>query len=284
MKTVLITGSSSGIGRAAVLRLARSGYRVLAGVRDPADGPGLEAAVVGCPGAVTPVRLDVTDEEGISAALALTKEHVDADGLVAIVNNAGQPVAGPLEVLPLDDLRHELEVNLVGQIAVTQAFLPMLRASRGKVVFITSIGGRIVLPFAGAYHASKFGLEAAAEVLRMELQGSGVQVVSIEPGVTDSEIWQKALVQSGEMLAGLPEPQRRLYEADMGKFRERLRQVRDDENIAADKVAEAIEDAIASRRPPTRDPVGTAAWVAARGRPLIPDRVWGMLARRPFST
>ena len=283
MKTLLVTGTSSGIGRATALRLARSGYRVIAGVRDFADGRGLEAAAVGYPGKVLPVQLDVTDEDCISTSVAFAKEQTDADGLVAIVNNAGQPVAGPLEILPLDQLRHELEVNLVGQIAVTQAFLPMLRATRGRVIFMTSIGGRIVLPFAGAYHASKFGLEAAAEVMRMELQGSGVQVVSIEPGITDTQIWDKALVQSGETLADLPAPQRHLYEKQMEKFRDRIRGARDGDSLAADDVAKAVENAIAAERPSTRIPVGNAAWAAARIRPLIPDRIWGVLARRPFS-
>ena len=166
MKTVLVTGTSSGIGRATALRLAADGYRVLAGVRDPADGTPLRAESNGSRGEIEPVVLDVTKPDTIEAAVGRAKELTDRDGLTGVINNAGQPVTGPMEVLPIDELRHELEVNLIGQIAVTQAFLPMLRATEGRIVFISSIGGQVVFPFAGAYHASKFGLEAAAEALR----------------------------------------------------------------------------------------------------------------------
>lgn len=282
METVLITGTSSGIGRATALHLVGRGYRVLAGVRDRNDGVSLESeAPTG--GDLVPMLLDVTDRSAIDAAVKRAKAVADEDGLVAVVNNAGQPVAGPMEVLPLDELRRELEVNLVGQVAVTQAFLPMLRASEGRVIFVTSIGGRVVLPFAGAYYASKFGLEAVAEAMRTELEGSGVMVSTIEPGVTDSEIWRKAEEQSEELLDGLPAPQRKLYEADMQQFRGRLRSARDDDTMPPEKVAETIERAITARHPSTRYPVGAPARVAARIRPFVPDRIWDKLARRPFS-
>ena len=282
MKTVLVTGCSSGIGRATALHLADSGYRVLAGVRERDDGVSLQADAPAS-GDLIPVILDVTDRSAIDSAVEQAKDATDSDGLVAIVNNAGQPVTGPMEVLPIDGLRHELEVNLIGQVAVTQAFLPMLRATEGRVIFVTSIGGRVVLPFAGAYHASKFGLEAIAEAMRTELEGSGVMVSTIEPGVTDAEIWRKAEEQSTALLEELPAPQRNLYEADMDKFRERLQSVRDGDNMEPQKVAEKIETAITARHPSTRYPVGLPAWVAARIRPLVPDRAWDKLARRPFS-
>ena len=283
MKTVLVTGTSSGIGRATALRLAADGYRVLAGVRDPADGTPLRAESNGSSGEIEPVVLDVTKPDTIEAAVGRAKELTDRDGLTGVINNAGQPVTGPMEVLPIDELRHELEVNLIGQIAVTQAFLPMLRATEGRIVFISSIGGQVVFPFAGAYHASKFGLEAAAEALRTELRGTGVDVAIVEPGITDSRIWAKALGQAKAMVAELPAPQRNLYAEDMNNFEEKLRQTRDGDNMSAAKVAGKIEKALSSRRPPSRFPVGIGAKIAYRVRPWIPDRVWGAVTRRPFS-
>ncbi|MFN8112710.1 MAG: SDR family oxidoreductase [Solirubrobacterales bacterium] len=283
METVLVTGTSSGIGRATALRLAADGHRVLAGVRDAAAGTSLIAEVNGSGGEIEPVILDVTKQATIEAAVVRAKEVTDGDGLTGLVNNAGQPVTGPMEVLPIDQLRHELEVNLIGQIAVTQAFLPMLRAAKGRIVFVSSIGGQIVFPFAGAYHASKFGLEAAAEALRTELRGTGVEVAIVEPGTTDSEIWAKALDQSRAMVSELPAPQRNLYADEMEQFEDRLEKTRDGDNMSAEKVAGKIEKALTSRRPPSRFPIGIGAKVAYRLRPVVPDRVWGAVTRRPFS-
>jgi NAD(P)-dependent dehydrogenase (short-subunit alcohol dehydrogenase family) len=149
VKTALVTGASAGIGAATAARLARAGWRVLAGVREEGQAP------AGC----EEVLLDVTDAEQVAAAAA----RVDAlDGLV---NNAGIALAAPLELVPVDELRHQLDVNVVAQIAVTQAFLPALRAARGRVVFVGSIAGRSALPFLGPYAASKHALEAIADSL-----------------------------------------------------------------------------------------------------------------------
>lgn len=283
IETVVVTGSSSGIGRATALRLARSGYRVVAGVRSAADGQSLEAELNGDGGHIDPVEIDVTDAHTIETALARAKDLTDSDGLVGLVNNAGIPVTGPMEVLPIADLRRELDVNLTGQIAVSQAFLPMLRAAEGRIVFVSSIGGQLVFPFAGAYHASKFGLEAAAEALRTELRGSGVDVAIVEPGVTDSRIWEEAVEQARDLMANLPAPQRNLYEQDMERFEERLRQTRDGENMSADTVAAKIEKALTATRPPSRLPIGIGAKIGYRLRPVIPDKVWAIASRRPFS-
>jgi NAD(P)-dependent dehydrogenase (short-subunit alcohol dehydrogenase family) len=279
----LITGTSSGIGRACALHLAEHGYRVLAGLRDLGEGPSLGRDSGSGGAEIEPVELDVTDEDSIAAAVDRAKELTDDEGLVGVVNNAGEPVTGPLEVLPTADFRRELEVNLVGPLAVTQAFLPMLRASEGRIVFVTSVGGKIVLPFAGAYHASKFGLEAVVEALRQELRGSGVEVIAVAPGVTDSKIWEKADAQSRKLLEGLPAPQRNLYEADMRRFREHIQAAAKGGNMAPKRVAETVERALSSRRPATRYPVGRAAQAVTALRPFIPDRVFDALARRPFS-
>lgn len=153
--SVLVTGSSTGIGRACALYLSRNGFRVFAGVRKQADGESLQGEA----SAIEPVILDVINSEQIAQVADLIKQETTADGLSGLVNNAGIPVAGPLEFIPLDELRRALEVNVVGQIAMTQAMLPMLRAARGRVVNIGSIAGRISTPFMGPYSASKFAME-----------------------------------------------------------------------------------------------------------------------------
>src|SRR5689334_6739039 len=177
-RAILVTGASTGIGRATALELARRGATVYAGVRDPAavDGLGL-----------TPVELDVTDAEQV-AALSTRLERLDG-----LVNNAGIAVTGPLEHLPLDEVRRQLEVNALGQLAVTQACLPALRAARGRIVNMSSISGRVAFPMFGPYAASKFALEAFSDSLRRELRGSGVDVVVIEPGGVTTPIWERGL-------------------------------------------------------------------------------------------
>ena len=173
-KTVLITGASSGIGAACVDSLAAEGWHVLAGTRDPTQ-------TRGGAGAITPIALDVTDEESIATAVAEV-ERLEG-GLDALVNNAGIPGAGPVETIPGEIFRDVIETNLIGQFFVTKAFLPMLRASRGRIVFISSLGGRVAFPYASPYHASKFGLEGFAESLRAEMVPFDVDVSLIEPGL-----------------------------------------------------------------------------------------------------
>ncbi|HEY7923524.1 MAG TPA: SDR family oxidoreductase, partial [Vicinamibacteria bacterium] len=174
-RTALVTGASSGIGAACAARLVRSGWRVLAGVRRKGDAPeGTEE-----------VQLDVTDAAQIKAAADGVEE------LHALVNNAGIAIAMPLEFVPLDELRHQLEVNVVGQVAVTQAFLPVLRRARGRIVFVGSIAGRSALPFLGPYAASKHALEAIADSLRVELRPWGIHVAIVEPGSIRTPIWTR---------------------------------------------------------------------------------------------
>src|SRR4051794_39187352 len=178
MRSVLVTGASTGIGRATAMRLDSSGWRVFAGVRKQDDAESLRAE-----GSerLVPVILDVTDPEQIAAAAERIGAESD-EGLQGLVNNAGVAVPGPLETIPLDDLRHQLEVNLVAYVAVTQALLPQIRRAAGRVVFLSSIGGRIAFPFAGPYHASKFATEAIGDVFRQELRPWGIEVAIVEPG------------------------------------------------------------------------------------------------------
>jgi NAD(P)-dependent dehydrogenase (short-subunit alcohol dehydrogenase family) len=181
---VLVTGASSGIGRATALRLAAAGRHVFAGVRDPAAGQRLAAAAEN--GVSTPLRRGVTDGGEIAEAAAAVGDHVGPAGLAGLVNNAGIGPASPTELLPLQTLRELVEVNVTGQLAVTQAFLPLLRAARGRIVIVSTIGVRFLPPFAGPLDATKAALAALGDALRQELAPWGVRVVLVEPASIDS--------------------------------------------------------------------------------------------------
>jgi NAD(P)-dependent dehydrogenase (short-subunit alcohol dehydrogenase family) len=277
-RSVVVTGSSSGIGEATALRLAGHGFRVFAGVRSAEDATAL-AARAG-EGDLIPIELDVTDAAQIAAAAERVSDLTAGEGLVALVGNAGIPVPGPLEALPIEDFREQLEVNLIGQLAVTQAFLPLLRLDEGRIIFVSSIGGRAAFPFAGAYHASKFGLEAVGEVLREELRDAGVGVVMIEPGPTRSEIWSKAQERLADVARRAPAGAIAPYRDRLAAFQRTVEGQKD--SMDPGKVAAQIESAIDNRRPLSRYPVGAGAKVLARVRPLIPDAVFDRLAMRPF--
>jgi NAD(P)-dependent dehydrogenase (short-subunit alcohol dehydrogenase family) len=277
MATILITGASSGIGAATALALDAQGIDVLAGVL-PADG---DAALQGASSRLRRVPLDVTDEASIAAAL----EGVERlDGLV---NNAGIGVAGPLEALPLARLRETLEVNVVGQVAVTQAALPLLRRAaadpdgRARIVFVGSIGGRLASQFGGAYHASKFALEALADVWRQELEDEAIDVVLVEPAAVATPIWSKAIAGLDELLAS-DAPGLDRYRSRLRAFRESLRSA-DDHGMEPSKVAEAVAEALFDDSPDTRMVVGGAGRLATALRPLIPDRLADRLAERSTS-
>lgn len=254
MRTVLVTGASSGIGAACARRLAGRGWRVLAGVRKPGDSPE----------GTTEVLLDVTDPAAVRAAAA------GVDELQGLVNNAGIAIAAPLEHLPLDELRRQLEVNLVGQLAVTQAFLPALRGARGRVVFVGSIAGRSALPFLGAYASSKFGLEALADSLRLELAPDGIGVSIIEPGTIATPIFTKPQ----PLADALPER----YRARAETFRA-LVAARTTKAAPPERVAEAVEHALTAARPRTRYLVGRDARLRAAVEGL-PDRLRDRILER----
>src|SRR3954454_20001606 len=205
---VLITGASTGIGEATALRLDAAGFRVFAGVRKAEDGERLRAKGSGRLRVVEP--LDVTNADQIAAAAKPAKPAAAArlaeqgwggEPLRGIVNNAGIGIGGPLEGLELDDFRRTLEVNTTGQLAVPKAFLPQLRRSKGRIVNMSSIVGRVAQPFAGPYIASKFALEAVTDVLRIELLGFGIDVIAIEPGTIATPIWEKSSQEAEKVLA-----------------------------------------------------------------------------------
>ncbi|OGD72084.1 MAG: hypothetical protein A2Y64_09020 [Candidatus Coatesbacteria bacterium RBG_13_66_14] len=194
--SVLVTGTSTGIGRAAALELAHRGYRVYAGVRRPEDAESLLAAAEG---KLTPVMLDVTRPEQIAETVRLIAADTGVAGLFGLVNNAGVNVSGPLEFLPLDELRCQFEVNLFGQVAVTQALLPLLRKARGRVVNIGSVSGWSAMPLVGPYCASKFALRALNDSLRLELRPWGIFVILVDPGPIATPIWDKACEQRDDL-------------------------------------------------------------------------------------
>jgi NAD(P)-dependent dehydrogenase (short-subunit alcohol dehydrogenase family) len=262
LKTVLVTGASSGIGAACAQRLARKGWRVLAGVRREGDAPDRTEEVL----------LDVTDQEQIRAAV----ERVD--DLQGLVNNAGVAAAGPLEFLPIEAFRHQLEVNVTGQVAVTQAFLPALRRGRGRIVFMGSIAGKSALPFLGAYGASKHALEAIADALRVELSPWRIGVTIIEPGTIKTPIWTRSADRADELRETIDERFDELYGPTIERFR-RIALARGSAGAPPEKVARVVEEALTASRPPTRRLVGRDARIRAAFE-LLPDRLRDRVYRR----
>lgn len=273
MPTVLVTGASTGIGRATALRLDAAGWRVFAGVRKEEDAQALREAA--SPN-LAPLLIDVTDVAQIAAAAAI----IDAEpgGLDGLVNNAGVAIPSPLETIPIDDFRRQVEINLTAHVAVTQALLPAIRRAQGRVVFISSLGGRVAFPLTGAYHAAKFGIEAVGDVFRQELRPWGIAVSIVEPGSIDTPIWNRGEATADEIGSRSPQG-----EALYGKAIEAYRRVvksTAERGIPPEKVAKTIEHALTSRHPRSRYLVGIDAKVQARIRPLIPTPVWDRIVAR----
>jgi NAD(P)-dependent dehydrogenase (short-subunit alcohol dehydrogenase family) len=276
MRNVLVTGASSGIGEATVHRLAGLGMRVFAAVRDPADGEEVRTQAHGA-GPVVPVVLDVRDEVSIARALEEVRESVGGEGLAGLVNNAGEGIPGPLEMIDRAQLREQLEVNVVGQVAVTQAALPLLRQARGRIVFVGSIGGKVAVPFAGPYHASKYAIEAIGDCLRQELAPDGIAVAIVEPGPISTGIWDKAAERIDDLLTRTPEVDR--YRERLVDLRESLRSA-DAKGGSPDDVAQVVAKALTASSPATRYPVGAAATLASAVKPWIPDKLYDAVVRR----
>jgi NAD(P)-dependent dehydrogenase (short-subunit alcohol dehydrogenase family) len=268
--TVLVTGASSGIGEATVIHLREVGFTPIAGVRKDDDAERMEGL------GLRTVKLDVTDPDGIASA----RESLGDEPLTGLVNNAGIAVAAPLEFLPIDRLRQQLEVNLIGQIAVTQAFLPALRRARGRIVNVSSIGGRVALPLVGAYNASKFGLEGASDSLRRELRLHGVDVILIEPGGVKTPIWKKGEVLADEITEDLPPEAERFYGRLIARVRAETRKIDEERGSEPRAVAEAIATALTARRPRARYLVGTDAKQRAVAAKLLPARVMDRMIAR----
>jgi len=266
---VLITGVSTGIGYAAAVDLAGRGYHVFGSVRTQADADRLQAEI---PTHFTPLLFDVTDETAVRAAIARLTQLVGENGLVALINNAGISVPGPLAHISLADFRQQLEVNVVGLLAVTQACLPLLKKRPGRIINISSVSGKIVYPFMGAYAASKHAVEALSDALRRELMLYGIEVIVVEPGTTRTPIVGKFAAQV--MKYG---------ETDYGRFLAGLAEQvekREKSAMPVARVTAVIRAALESQSPKTRYPVPRkwfTGWLLPR---LLPDRWFDRLIAR----
>jgi NAD(P)-dependent dehydrogenase (short-subunit alcohol dehydrogenase family) len=265
VSSVLISGASRGIGRATALRLARAGWAVYATVRQPADGEELVAEAAG--GEIHPLQLEVTSDEQIAALDGALPERLDA-----LVNNAGIVVSGPLETLSAADLREQFDVNVVGAVALTNLVLPRLRAARGRIVFVSSLSGVISTPMTGAYNASKFAIEAIADAWRLELRPWGVEVILVEPAMTDTDLWRNAPETLEAEAAEMSAEHRDLYADHLDGMRRTVPRI---QKMAkpVDGVAAAIERALTASRPRARYPVGVDVRVQAALSGVTPDRV-----------
>ena len=263
---MLITGVSTGIGEACALWLGAKGFKVFAGVRKASDGEALQAKAKGN---VVPVLIDVVDQDSIAEAFsAISAQTSQLDGLV---NNAGVAVAGPLEFLPIEELRRQLEVNVIGQVAVTQTFLPLLRPARGRIVMMSSISGKVASPMMGPYSASKFALEALSDALRRELNPWGLEVAVIEPGNIQTPIWSKGLNWGEAMRASLSEKAQQLYGPAIEGILRYIR-AQDGSGLPPEEVAKAVEHALTATVPKTRYVVGQDAKIGALMSRILPDR------------
>ena len=273
---ILISGASTGIGRACAVDLARHGFSVFAGVRKPEDGEVLRSAVGDL---IVPVQLDVTDGESIAAAVELIADVNGDRRLSGLVNNAGIVVAGPLEFLPVAALREQFEVNVLGLLALTQACLPLLRAGRGRIVNMSSISGRFASPLLGPYAASKFAVEALSDSLRRELAPWDIPVSLVEPGKVATPVWQKSADAAERLIAGLPAEATARYGPSLERSRRRaLRAART--GISADAVAAVVHTALTGARPRTRYLVGRDAKIGALMARWLPDHVLDRYVRR----
>jgi NAD(P)-dependent dehydrogenase (short-subunit alcohol dehydrogenase family) len=276
LRSCLITGASTGIGEACARRLDAAGWRVFAGVRRDDDAARLRSQLSE---RSQPVIVDVTDSASIARAVADIASVLHDDGLAGLVNNAGIAVSGPLEFLPLEEFRRQLDVNVSGQLAVTQACLSLLRRSRGRIVFMGSIAGRVALPMLGPYSASKHALEALADALRLELQPWGMHVAILEPGSIATPIWKKGEDAATRASARFPPAAEQLYRGAFQAIRKAAADAAR-RGIAPDKVAIVVEHALTSPAPRTRYLVGSDAKLRARLSALVPDRLRDRLFTR----
>jgi NAD(P)-dependent dehydrogenase (short-subunit alcohol dehydrogenase family) len=272
-RSVLITGASTGIGRACALHMDNLGWRVFAGVRKDADARALRKEGSS---RLTPVRLDVADPRSIRQTRDTVRRAVGEAGLSGLVNNAGIAYGGPVELLDLKELRKTFDVNFFGLIEVTQAFLPLLRAGRGRVVNMSSVSGMVASPFLSPYTTSKWALEALSDAMRVELHPWGIEVSVVRPGAINTPIWAKGRVTGDRILKRAPKELGEYY----GPVVKRLLSGIKPHGISAESVAEAVAHALTASHPRARYNVGASVAVVEIFRRL-PDRVrdWIFLRR-----
>jgi NAD(P)-dependent dehydrogenase (short-subunit alcohol dehydrogenase family) len=264
---VVITGASTGIGAATASELARRGFHVLAGVRRDRDadairGPGVE-----------PLIIDITNPDHIRALA--TRVHADPQGRAvrAVVNNAGIGVNAPFEAFAIDEWRNLFEVNLFGHVAVTQALLPALIRSKGRVVNISSVGGKIAMATYGPYAATKFALEAVSDSLRREMAPLGVGVVVVEPGAVRTEMPVRAIATARELASAMaPEQSQRYRGLVQAITAQTASHTTSGSGLPADAAAKVIARAVTARKPRTRYTIGRDAALLTRLTRILPDR------------
>jgi NAD(P)-dependent dehydrogenase (short-subunit alcohol dehydrogenase family) len=280
---VLITGASTGIGRATAIHLASLGFHVFAGVRRDADGQSLESDGGGN---IKAVRIDVADDASIATAFETIRATVADDGLLGLVNNAGIGIVGPIEYISRDDWHRQFDVNVFGHIAVTQSALPLLRAhvqrhGRGaaRIVNMSSIAGKIATPIVGPYSASKFALEAVSDSLRLELRPQGILVCLVNPGAIDTPIWKKG--EASEAAIPADHPARELYGSMIDRVTNAAKNAAKSA-IPPIAVAKAVEACLTGRRPKIRTFVGRDARAGAIAKAIIPDRFFDAFLARYY--
>ncbi|WP_395753296.1 SDR family oxidoreductase [Prosthecobacter sp.] len=275
-RNVLITGASTGIGAACARMLSERGWRVFAGVRRENDG---EALLASTKGQIVPVILDVTNREQIQKVVQDISIKCGAAGLQGVVNNAGIALAGPLEFMPLEAFERQFNINVLGLIAVTQTVLPLIRASRGRVVLTGSNSGFMCEPFLAGYGATKHALEAIADSLRIELRPWGIEVALIQPGAIKTPIWTKSREAAEQLFVGMPPQCEELYAEPIAALRKMVEKV-PSMAIPPERVAKAVVHALEARRPRTRYPVGLDSILGSVLVRVVPDRLRDWLIRK----
>ncbi|WP_217144981.1 SDR family NAD(P)-dependent oxidoreductase [Streptomyces sp. AC627_RSS907] len=268
-RAVVVTGASSGLGEACAFHLARVGFHVFAGVRRSGDGERLRMAATG---RLTPLIIDVTDEKSVRAAVRDVTVSTAGAGLWGLVNNAGIAVTAPLECVPSELMRRQLDTNVTGQLLVIQGFLPLLRTGAGRIVNVTSAVGNIAIPYLGAYAAAQFAKEALSDALRRELAPQRIPVTVVQPSRVPTPLWDKMPDAGNRALERAPEPVQELYRGTFPRFMETNGARARASRTTPDDVARVVFRALVAQRPRTRYGVGrdaTGSRVLAR---LLPDR------------
>jgi len=273
--SIVITGASTGMGEHCAVGLAKLGYRVFAGVRKAADG---DALVKQAPSGLEPLIIDVTNEAQTRAAAAEVERKLGGAPLTALWNNAGISVNAPIEFIPLDDLRRQLDVNVIGQVAATQAFLPLIRKAKGRILITGSIGGFFTTPMLVPYCMSKYAMEAMADGLRRELRPFGVEVVLLEPGGIQSKIWEKGISESEMFLKNAPPQMMEVY-GWLVRALQRLAPQMEKRSKPPQEVLDCVVRALESPRPKTRYRMGSNS-TAQKIISKLPDRVQDSLVAR----
>ncbi len=271
MKAVLISGASTGIGFRLAERLANMHYRVFAGARKDEDLQRLGAAHSN----IVPVTLDVTEPQQVDAIAA----RLAGEDLVALINNAGIAMVGPIEAISADEFESQLQVNLIGCYRLIRACTPMLRKSRGRIINISSTSGLVGWPFAGVYVASKYGLEGLSDVLRIELGRFGIQTVLINPGAVDTPLWDKTFSGASDRLTRQPADIQALYEADMRRSEITIRKTIK-AAVSPDAVVDKVIRGLTARRPRARYLVGPSALMQQWMKMLLPVSWFDWLKRK----